>query len=82
MRALARLVLLGLLGLTTIFYFLPLIENADALINVVSNFEFSMDWVESLYVEVALVLTFGRDLMLLMMFEVMCIIALKKEKKA
>ena len=82
MRALLKLVLLVLLALTTIFYFLPLIENADSLIDVVSNFEFSMAWVESLYVEVATVLTFGRDLMLLMMFEVMCIIALKKEKKA
>lgn len=81
MRALLKLVLLGLLALTSIFYFLPLIDNADSLIAVVSNFEFSMDWVESLYLEVALVLTFGRDLMLLMMFEVMCIIALKKDKK-
>lgn len=81
MRALLKLVLLVLLGLTSIFYFLPLIDNADSLIAVVSNFEFSMAWVESLYLEVALVLTFGRDLMLLMMFEVMCIIALKKDKK-
>jgi hypothetical protein len=39
-----------------------------------------MAWVESLYLEVAAVLTFGRDLMLLMIFEVMCIIALKKDK--
>ena len=81
MRALLKLVLLGLLALTSIFYFLPLIDNADSLIAVLSNFAFSMDWVESLYLEVALVLTFGRDLMLLMMFEVMCIIALKKDKK-
>lgn len=80
MRALLKLVLLALLALTGIFYFLPLIENADSLIAVVQTFEFSMGWVESLYLEVAEVLTYGRDLMLLMIFEVMCIIALKKDK--
>ncbi len=80
MRALLKLVLLALLGLTGIFYFLPLIENADSLIAVVQAFELNMAWVESLYLEVAAVLTFGRDLMLLMIFEVMCIIALKKDK--
>ena len=80
MRALLRLILSALLSLTTIFYFLPLIENADSLVAVVQAFEFNMAWVESLYLEIAAVLTFGRDLMLLMMFEVMCIIALKKDK--
>ncbi len=80
MRALLKLVLLSLLGLTAIFYFLPLIENAGSLVAVVQNFELSMAWVESLYLEVALVLTFGRDLILLMIFEVICIIALKKDK--
>ena len=75
-----KLILLVLLGLTGLFYFLPLIENADSLVDVVSAFEPNMAWVESLYLEVAAVLTFGRDLMLLMIFEVMCIIALKKDK--
>lgn len=80
MRALLKLVLLSLLALTAIFYFLPLIENAGSLVAVVQNFELNMAWVESLYLEVALVLTFGRDLILLMIFEVICIIALKKDK--
>lgn len=77
MRTLLKLIILILFLATLAFYLLPLV---NVIKNAIESFEMSIEWVDALFSSMRVVMVLRTDLLLIMILQILCIIALKGKK--
>ncbi|VEU82774.1 hypothetical protein [Acholeplasma hippikon] len=79
MKAILRMVFFVLFIITAVLYGLQFVNNFDSIVEVFGEFAFSIDWLVALYDSIRSIIIQANDLMMLMIFQLLVMLVLKKK---
>ncbi|VEU82773.1 hypothetical protein [Acholeplasma hippikon] len=81
MRFLLRKIVTLIFIFTLIMYLMPFGSVFELIAGIIANLDFSWKSLSGIYLALRIVIVTNTDIVILMIFEVLCIIALRKKQK-